>query len=139
MNFLACFSQNPDAAAVIHGRQTRFVDFFFVNKMNVLTVCVRQEPALAVQAEVCREAQLTLWCRLSARRRLQDGRSHAALPPSHSPRRAVTHATLPHSPAGINYRPGLTDGMFAKFQLCSRVERREDEEGTDLSRLSTPT
>lgn len=37
------------------------------------------------------------------------------------------------------------DGMFAKFQLCSHVERREDEdededeEGTDLSRLSTPT
>lgn len=71
-------------------------------KINVLTVRVRQKQALTVQAEVCREAQLTLWCRLSARRTLQDGRSHAALPPFESPRRAVTHAALPPSPAGIN-------------------------------------
>lgn len=68
----------------------------------VLTVSVRQTPALTVRTEVCREAQLTPWCRLSAHRTLQDGRSHAALPPFQSPGRAVTHAALPHSPTGIN-------------------------------------
>lgn len=72
-------------------------------RINVLTVRVRQAPALAVQAvqaEVRGEAQLTLWRRLSA------GRSHAALPPCESPRRAVTHAALPPFTSGDVRAPG---------------------------------
>lgn len=77
----------------------------------VLTVSVRQTTA---RTEVCREAQLTPWCRLSALRTLQDARSHAALPPFESPGRAVTHAALPHSPTGINEHPRLS-GCLESF------------------------
>lgn len=83
---------------------------------TVLTVSVRQTPA---RTEVCREAP---WCRLSALSTLQDGRSHAALPPVESPGRAVTHAELPHSPG--KWGPEA-DRMFGKFlNALSRGEVR---------------
>lgn len=94
LNFLTLFRQNSDDYKYTDDRLKALEGLV---KINVLTVRVRQEPALAVQAGLCGEAQLTVqterW-RDAAGRTIVDDHM-LVLPPSESPRRAVTHAALP--------------------------------------------